>query len=60
MIPFVLAFVANWSDKSMSIAYQQAANVIQQFWDKKASLKTLIYGSSFPKKVQEIKFIDGD
>ena len=44
----------------MSFAYQQAANVIQQFWDKKASLKTLIYGSNFPKKVGDEEFVNLD
>lgn len=31
--------------------YSQAAKIIQQFWDKKASLKTLVYDSSSPNKV---------
>lgn len=35
----------------MSFAYKQAAGIIQDFWNKKASLKTLVYGSSFDKKV---------
>ena len=36
----------------MSFAYKQAAGIIQDFWNKKASLKTLVYGSSFDKKVR--------
>lgn len=39
--------------RKMSFAYQKAANVIQDFWNKKASLKTLVYGCDFPKKVME-------
>lgn len=35
----------------MSYVYSQAAKIIQQFWDKKASLKTLVYESSSPNKV---------
>lgn len=38
----------------MSSIYAQASRIIQQFWEKKASLKTLVYESSSSKKVSFI------
>lgn len=35
----------------MSSLYYEAADVIQAFWNRTASLKTLVYDSPSPKKV---------
>lgn len=37
----------------MSSLYIEASKIIQQFWNKRASLKTLVYGSHSDKKVNE-------
>ena len=39
------------TDTPMSLPYYQAADVIQAFWERSASLKTLVYNSPCAKKV---------
>ena len=41
----------------MSSLYIEASKIIQQFWNKRASLKTLVYGSHSDKKVNELMVI---